>query len=397
MAISLKGILNKNFLYVLAMVFAVAVAFFALPSMAAAKQVSVTFTIDSTRFALSPQVTSLIGSNVQTIQNANGVHTLTVNVPNGIDEVGIESKWTFEDGGSVGTFTLYGIYSVSKEQFVNQYGTGGCNYCLPFIDGKNMHTAKDDGGTPHWFNLHIDSASDGGASGGNTPPPPPPPAPQCRDGIDNDGDGLIDHPSDTGCSSADDDNEEDGVAYTHWNVGAWEGCVGYNTKTGQGGKQVREVTSYTDTNCCNDPKPTSARACDLPADYDLYDASRGDPNIITNTFGIHATFVGDQQVKFSSVARIGVSPVFSSHPNQSDVIFSVVGVNPPLPADTEYFFTPQSLSSSSYSSGTEFKVRVPRTNSGVYQITIKAVGGGVVKQGIVNMNVNLINPTFEEI
>ena len=38
-------------------------------------------------------------------------------------------------------------------------------------------------------------------------PPPPPPAPQCSDGIDNDGDGRIDFPADPGCTSASDNDE----------------------------------------------------------------------------------------------------------------------------------------------------------------------------------------------
>jgi len=43
------------------------------------------------------------------------------------------------------------------------------------------------------------------------PPPPPPPAPKplCSDGLDNDGDGLIDYPADKGCTSADDNDEVD--------------------------------------------------------------------------------------------------------------------------------------------------------------------------------------------
>jgi hypothetical protein len=40
-----------------------------------------------------------------------------------------------------------------------------------------------------------------------TPPPPPPAA--CADGVDNDGDGLIDYPNDPGCSSSTDDDETD--------------------------------------------------------------------------------------------------------------------------------------------------------------------------------------------
>jgi len=34
--------------------------------------------------------------------------------------------------------------------------------------------------------------------------------PQCSDGIDNDGDGLIDYPQDPGCQSPQDDDESGG-------------------------------------------------------------------------------------------------------------------------------------------------------------------------------------------
>src|SRR5262249_19509662 len=48
-----------------------------------------------------------------------------------------------------------------------------------------------------------------GACGGGAAPPLPaaPPPPQCSDGVDNDGDGLIDFPQDPGCFGADDDDE----------------------------------------------------------------------------------------------------------------------------------------------------------------------------------------------
>jgi len=42
---------------------------------------------------------------------------------------------------------------------------------------------------------------------GQFPPPPLPPVTQCSDGIDNDGDGQIDYPADTGCYGRDDYNE----------------------------------------------------------------------------------------------------------------------------------------------------------------------------------------------
>lgn len=220
--------------------------------------------------------------------------------------------------------------------------------------------------------------------------------PQCSDGIDNDGDGLIDYPNDPGCDSPT-DNDESGELYTHWNVGAWNVCTGYNPETGQGGTQTRTVTSFTNETCCDDQEPASTRSCDLPADYDLYDVSGGNPNDIANTFSVYVTFIGDQQVKFSSSAQIGVSPVFINHPNQPSVTFSVTDVSPALPAGTEYFFTPQVLTPSGYFSGTDFKVKVPKTSPGVYQIGVKAEGGGIVKQGTVFLNVNVVNPTFQEI
>jgi hypothetical protein len=42
-----------------------------------------------------------------------------------------------------------------------------------------------------------------------TPTSSPPPAPACSDGLDNDSDGLIDHPADPGCTGATDEDETD--------------------------------------------------------------------------------------------------------------------------------------------------------------------------------------------
>jgi hypothetical protein len=43
----------------------------------------------------------------------------------------------------------------------------------------------------------------------NAPPPPPPPAAQCSDGADNDGDSKTDYPNDPGCTSTSDNDEYD--------------------------------------------------------------------------------------------------------------------------------------------------------------------------------------------
>jgi uncharacterized protein YkwD len=44
-------------------------------------------------------------------------------------------------------------------------------------------------------------------SGSTPPPPPPPPAAACSNGVDDDGDGKVDHPADPGCSSPSDTDE----------------------------------------------------------------------------------------------------------------------------------------------------------------------------------------------
>ncbi len=62
--------------------------------------------------------------------------------------------------------------------------------------------ATDDGGTA--------GEDDAGGESGNAPADDD--APECSDGVDNDGDGKIDFGSDPGCSSAEDDSEADAVS-----------------------------------------------------------------------------------------------------------------------------------------------------------------------------------------
>jgi hypothetical protein len=86
---------------------------------------------------------------------------------------------------------------------------------------QNKHCAEGHGGEdPGQCSDGLDNDGDGLVDGDDpdcgTPPPPPPPPPddrpdipQCSDGRDNDGDGLTDFPDDPGCSSAEDNTEDD--------------------------------------------------------------------------------------------------------------------------------------------------------------------------------------------
>lgn len=67
---------------------------------------------------------------------------------------------------------------------------------------------KDD--TFGWGRINADAATAGG-----TPPPA-----QCADGVDNDGDSLIDYPADPGCASATDNDETDAPPAQNMHVSA---------------------------------------------------------------------------------------------------------------------------------------------------------------------------------
>ncbi|MBD3310277.1 PQQ-binding-like beta-propeller repeat protein, partial [Candidatus Woesearchaeota archaeon] len=75
--------------------------------------------------------------------------------------------------------------------------------------------------------------------------------PECRDYVDNDGDGLVDWPDDPGCSSSNDDNETDCQEY--WTCKAWTLC-------NEQGMQYRKCT---DQHHCgtNKSMPITERSC----------------------------------------------------------------------------------------------------------------------------------------
>ena len=73
---------------------------------------------------------------------------------------------------------------------------------------------------------------------------------QCSDNVDNDGDGLIDYPADPGCESLDDDNEIDGpLPYAPY---CGDGEVNQEWEVCDGGDQCSEQCLPVDDNQCRD-------------------------------------------------------------------------------------------------------------------------------------------------
>lgn len=187
--------------------------------------------------------------------------------------------------------------------------------------------------------------------------------------------------------------------YTHYNVSAWTACAGYNLNTGQNGTETRTVSSYINTTSPNDSAPASSQSCSMPADFNFLSAPPGEPGSGTlgNTYSTFVTFVGGQQSALSAPVSIAVNPTFPDYPNPPSLTFSVTNVSPSLPAGVSYTFTPNPLSAGQYSQGASFVANVPVTDSGLYTLTIEASGGGIVKQATVYLNVNTVNPSFIEI
>jgi hypothetical protein len=85
------------------------------------------------------------------------------------------------------------------------------------------------------------------------------PVPQCRDGADNDGDGLIDHPADPGCSNPDDNNETNNAPVPQCRDGADNDGDGDIDYPGDPGCSNADDDDETDT-CA----PNTGQSCQGP-------------------------------------------------------------------------------------------------------------------------------------
>ena len=102
------------------------------------------------------------------------------------------------DGLDVTNFPLAGPFQLGLFTIHDDSNSGGTASNVKYVPWASIATAL--GG------LLLNTTWDPRLVGSGAPPPPPP-NPQCSDGADNDGDGLIDYPADPGCSSASDNDE----------------------------------------------------------------------------------------------------------------------------------------------------------------------------------------------
>ena len=127
-----------------------------------------------------------------------------------------------------------------------------------------------------------------------------------------------------------------------------------------------------------------------------FNPSTSSPDFSLNSSNsIYATILKDRAGD-STATTITVTPFngFSSTVN-----LSVQSVSPSLPTGSTFSFVPTSLTSSQYSSGSQFKVHVGEglSSSQTYTITIQGQDGGLVRTVDVYLNVQVKTPGWREI
>lgn len=103
------------------------------------------------------------------------------------------------------------------------------------------------------------------------------------------------------------------------------------------------------------------------------------------------------QGKYSSATTLTITSFFGF---SSTVNLSVQSVSPSLPSCISPSFTPNSLTSSQYLTGSQFKVYVGAdclTSSQQYTITVQGIDGGIVRTVNVILNAQIASPSWKEI
>ncbi|NOY35751.1 MAG: fibronectin type III domain-containing protein [bacterium] len=259
--------------------------------------------------------------------------------------------------------------------------------------------------------------------------------PECSDGLDNDGDTLTDFPDDPGCVGPNDNSESDdnvpvdpsGLTALAGTGGACETIAlawtdnadnedGYKIERGVDGVTFPDTvadlaansTNYTDTGIAagdyyyrvyaynaagssgySNVAGDTAVACPAVQDYtvsytggSLYATIVSGRSVTTNTITLSIT--GD--VNFTSDVTLSLGSVTSS--NGIEVTSSFVGNFNPADGIIPY----------DYTSGVDFSLNVDGSiPNGLYIVTINATGGGIDRFVSIPLNVETLEPGWEEI
>ncbi len=109
------------------------------------------------------------------------------------------------------------------------------------------------------FSISSSSGSGGSSGGGGGGGSSSSTKEQCRDGLDNDGDGLIDYPDDPGCTNPYDNDETDDTCSESWHCTEWSECINRT--------QTRECTDW--FGCGTEElKPLEEKECAKGAEKD---------------------------------------------------------------------------------------------------------------------------------
>lgn len=137
---------------------------------------------------------------------------------------------------------------------------------------------------------------------------------------------------------------------------------------------------------------TTPESC-ITADFSLVSSHDIFVNIAKQIVDSGGSFVSSAQAQGKEISTSATVTVIPT--KFSDIVsLSVVSG---LPPGGKAFFTPSSLDSNSYSTGSQFYVEVPKdTAEGIYSLTVQGTGGGLVRSTTVLLSVIITDPRFKE-
>ncbi len=257
-----------------------------------------TLTINITRDATAPNVTSIVYNASIRLNNNQSVNaTLT-------DATNISNVTLFFRGAAIAAAAQPGGVQATANYSWNwtPSSAGNTNFTIQTADTENNiqnrtylfnvtscsdsaqngdETGVDCGGGCANACTSVGSTGGGGGGGGGGGAGT---KAQCEDNKDNDGDGLVDYPADRGCTTAQDDEEKETVCTQDWTCAAWGNCGAEVSIEGSTltGKQTRICT---DQNECEKktvdvltetPRPAEEQECAVPIAAPAEEAAKGE-------------------------------------------------------------------------------------------------------------------------